>query len=85
MAIATLLGIVAASDLVTFASWSTIRHSALHAALQPLAGSPLKWRRKLGATYRDGGYLSSAARKVIDLLREVAQRESASTSRSPIR
>ncbi len=76
--IATLLGIVAASDLVTFASWSTIRHSALHPALQPLAGSTLKWRRKLGATYRDGGYLPSAARKVIDLLRDVARRESTS-------
>jgi len=83
--IATLLGIVASSDLLTFASWSTIRHSALHMALQPLAGSPLKWRRKLGATYRDGGYLSSAARKVIDLLRDVAQRESALTRRRPSR
>jgi DNA-binding transcriptional LysR family regulator len=73
--IATLLGIVAASDLVTFASWSTIRHSALHASLRPVAASPLEWRRKLGATYRDGGYLSSAGRRVIDLLAAVARRE----------
>ena len=52
---ATLLTIVAASDLLTFASWSTIRYSPLHALLRPLAGSTLTWRRRLGATYREGG------------------------------
>jgi DNA-binding transcriptional LysR family regulator len=73
--IATLLGIVSASDLLTFDSWSTIRHSPLQAALRPLPGSTLTWRRKLGATYRDGGYLSAAARKVIDLLVEAGRGE----------
>lgn len=73
--IATLLGIVAASDLLTFDSWSTIRHSPFHAALRPLSGASLTWRRKLGATYRNGGYLSAATRKLIDLLVEAGRGE----------
>jgi DNA-binding transcriptional LysR family regulator len=70
--ITTLLGIVAASEALTFASWSTIERSPYHAALRPLPRGGLTWRRKLGATYRDGGYLPAAAKGLIDLLREAA-------------
>jgi DNA-binding transcriptional LysR family regulator len=72
---ATLLSIVAATDLVTFHSWSTIRRSPLHAALRPLRRSPLTWRRKLGVTYREGGYLASAARQLIGILVEMGTSE----------
>ena len=72
---ATLLSIVAATDLVTFHSWSTIRHSPLRSALRPVAGSSLIWRRTLGATYRDGGYMPLAARRLIDLLVEIGEKE----------
>jgi DNA-binding transcriptional LysR family regulator len=74
---ATLLSIVAATDLVTFHSWSTIRHSPLRTALRPVAGSSLVWRRTLGVTYRDGGYMPLAARRLIDLLVEIGAKERA--------
>jgi DNA-binding transcriptional LysR family regulator len=66
--IATLLSLVASTDLITFHSWSTIRRSPLNEALRPLRNSPLKWRRRLGVTYREGGYLPAAARQLIDEL-----------------
>lgn len=67
----TLLGIVAGSDLLTFHSWSSIRRSPLRSALRPLAASKLAWRRRVGVTYRRHGYLPSAARTLIGLLKEV--------------
>lgn len=72
---ATLLSIVAATDLVTFHSWSTIRHSPLRTALRPVAGSSLVWRRTLGVTYRDGGYMPLAARRLIELMVEIGETE----------
>lgn len=66
--IATLLSLVASTDLITFHSWSTIRRSPLHGELRPLRSSPLKWRRRLGVTYREGGYLPAAARQLIEEL-----------------
>jgi LysR family transcriptional regulator of gallate degradation len=76
--IATLLTLVASSDLITFHSWSTIRRSPLHGSLKPLARSPLVWRRRLGVTYRAGGYLPAAARHVIEILVDLGREENAS-------
>jgi DNA-binding transcriptional LysR family regulator len=73
--IATLLTLVASSDLITFHSWSTIRRSPLHASLKPLARSPLVWRRRLGVTYRAGGYLPAAARHLIEILIALGREE----------
>lgn len=73
--IATLLALVAASDLITFHSWSTIRRSPLHASLRPLARSPLAWRRRLGVTYRAGGHLPAAARHLIEIMTSLAREE----------
>jgi len=73
--IATLLCLVASSDLITFHSWSTIRRSPLHSSLEPLARSPLVWRRRLGVTYREGCYLPAAARHLIDILIELGREE----------
>lgn len=73
--IATLLSLVASSDLITFHSWSTIRRSPLHSSLRPLARSPLVWRRRLGVTYRESGYLSAAARQLIDIMVELGREE----------
>jgi len=72
---ATLLSIVASTDLITFHSWATVRHSPLRSALRPIAGSPLVWRRTLGVTYRDGGYMPLAARRFIELLVEIGDKE----------
>lgn len=73
--IATLLALVASSDLITFHSWSTIRRSPLHASLKPLARSPLVWRRRLGVTYRAGGHLPAAARHLIEIMTDLAREE----------
>lgn len=83
--IATLLSLVASTDLITFHSWSTIRRSPLHAELRPLRSSPLKWRRRLGVTYRQGGYLSSAARQLIDELIALGRSEALANRARAIR
>lgn len=83
--IATLLSLVASSDLITFHSWSTIRRSPLHASLKPLARSPLVWRRRLGVTYREGGYLPAAARQLIDILVELGREEGLALRSEPSR
>jgi DNA-binding transcriptional LysR family regulator len=84
--IATLLSLVASTDLITFHSWSTIRRSPLHAELRPLRSSPLRWRRRLGVTYREGGYLPPAGRQLIDELVALGRTEAlavrAGTTRS---
>ena len=71
----TLLSLVAATDLVTFHSWSTIRHSPMHDELRPLANSAIAWRRRLGATYREGAFVSSAMRRLTEILVELGARE----------
>ncbi len=66
--VGALLSIVGMTDLVTFHSWSTIRLSPFNSALRPIARSPLIWRRTVGVVYREGGYLTPAARRLIDIL-----------------
>ena len=75
--VSALLAMVAESDLLTFQSWPSIRRSPLHSVLRPLDTPSLVWSRRVGATYRAGGYLPSAGKHLIRLFKEVAVEDSA--------
>ena len=70
--VSALLDMVAQSDFLTFQSWPSIRRSPLRSALRPLRVPSLVWSRRVGATYRAGGYLPSIGKNLIRLFREVA-------------
>ncbi|MCW5605929.1 MAG: hypothetical protein KIT18_15415, partial [Burkholderiales bacterium] len=78
--VSTLLAMVANSDLLTFHSWSSIRHSPYRSAVRPLATSTIAWRRRVGMRYRADGYLPPAARTLIEILKEIGADE---TERQP--
>lgn len=63
---------VAASNLLSFAT----RRAILKAAQFRLKEVPVKevsWRRPVGVIYREGGYLSPAARRFIEILKTTAR------------
>ncbi|MCW5604605.1 MAG: hypothetical protein KIT18_08685 [Burkholderiales bacterium] len=74
----TLLRIVADTDLLAFQSWPVVRRTNDYGRLlRPLALNALTWRRNVGVTLHDHGYVSPAIEKFIEVLRETAARETA--------
>jgi len=73
----TLLSLVAGSDLLTFHSWSSIRHSPLRSNVRRVVVSRLVWHRQVGVSYRRNGYLPAAARQLIDILKDISASDEA--------
>lgn len=60
----------AASDLLTCTSRQVVQKAASSLRLKELPVPELIWRRSIGVIYREGGYLSPAARRFIEILRK---------------
>jgi len=69
----TLLSMVANSDLLGFQALSAVRQSPMHACIGSFDFKDLIWRRRIGVTYRRGGYLPTTARILIEILQSVAR------------
>jgi DNA-binding transcriptional LysR family regulator len=65
---------VASSDLLDYTSRQVYLQAAERFRLVELPVEQLKWRRPVGVVYREGGYLSPAARRFIELLKETSER-----------
>ena len=64
---------VASSNLLGFISIRIIRQAAPRFRLKPLPVKEVTWRRSVGVIYRDGGYLSPAAKRFIEILKLTAR------------
>jgi DNA-binding transcriptional LysR family regulator len=64
---------IACSDLLDYTSRLAFQHSAARYRLKEIRVPELKRRRTVGAMYRDGAYVSPAARRLLTLLREAAR------------
>lgn len=63
----------ATSDLLGYMSRRIIRENAPLFPVKELAVKELVWRRNIGVLYREGGYLSPAARRFIEILKATAK------------
>jgi DNA-binding transcriptional LysR family regulator len=61
------------SNLLGFASRRVMRHAAPQFRLKEISVKELTWRRPVGVIYREGGYLSPAARRLIEILKATAK------------
>ena len=68
---------MAGSNLLGYFSRQILRNAGSRLGLKELPVKELVWRRPVGVIYRDGGYLSPAARRFIEILKAVATKESA--------
>jgi len=68
------LQICASTNLLSFNARRTLQLCAPRFRLKELPVDELKWRRAVGVIYRNGSYISPAARRLIRLLRTVASR-----------
>ena len=59
----------ASSDLLGYTSRRILRQAASRLRLKELPVRELTWRRPVGVIYREGGYLSPAAKRFIEILR----------------
>lgn len=73
------LKIVASSNLLGFMSQRIIREAAPRFRLKALPVKEVTWRRPVGVIYREGGYLSPAARRFIEILKSTAREFSKET------
>ena len=64
---------VATSGLLGFNARRTIYQAASRFRLQELSVRGVTWRRPVGVIYRDGGYLSPAARRFIEILKKTVE------------
>jgi DNA-binding transcriptional LysR family regulator len=64
---------LASCDLVDFTSRHVFRQAAQQFGLKELPVKELEWRRPVGVIYREGGYLSPAARRFIEILKTTAK------------
>ncbi|WP_182345418.1 LysR family transcriptional regulator [Comamonas koreensis] len=62
--------LIAHNELLSFLSRHTLAEARGHQALREVPLKELQLLRKLGVTYRRSGYLSPAARRLLNLLRE---------------
>jgi DNA-binding transcriptional LysR family regulator len=62
--------LIAHNELLSFLSRHTLAEARGHQALREVPLKELQLHRKLGVTYRRSGYLSPAARRLLNLLRE---------------
>lgn len=60
---------VASSNLLGFISIRIVRGAAPRFRLKALPVKEITWRRPVGVIYREGGYLSPAARRFIEILK----------------
>ena len=67
------LQICAATDLLSFTSRRILGQAAPKFRLKELPVKELTWRRAVGVIYRKDGYLSPAARRFIEILKETAK------------
>lgn len=63
----------ASSSLLCYASRRILRRASPNLRLKELPVKDLTWRRTVGVIYREGGYLSPAARRLIEILKSTAQ------------
>jgi DNA-binding transcriptional LysR family regulator len=60
---------VASSNLLGFLTRRTIRQAAPQFRLKEIPIKEVRWRRSVGVIYREGGYLSPAGRRLIEILK----------------
>jgi DNA-binding transcriptional LysR family regulator len=75
------LQICASTNLLSFNARRTLQLCAPRFRLKELPVDDLKWRRAVGVIYRNGSYMSPAARRLIRLLRTVASQPAHMDSR----
>jgi DNA-binding transcriptional LysR family regulator len=63
----------ASSDLLGYTSRRILRQAASRFRLKELPIKELAWRRPVGVIYREGGYLSPAARRFIEILKSTSR------------
>jgi DNA-binding transcriptional LysR family regulator len=68
-----MLQVVAASQLLGFASKEVLRQAQARLRVVELRVKGLKWKRSVGLSYRDNAYLSPAAINFIELARATAK------------
>ena len=73
------LQIVGASSHLGFLSKRVVRQAASQFRLKELPVRDVTWRRPVGVIYREGGYLSPAARRFIEILKAAAKEIAAET------
>ncbi len=61
------------SNLLSFTSRRILRQAGPRFRLAEVPVKELRWRRPVGVIYREGGYLSPAARRLIEILKSTAQ------------
>ena len=66
--------LVGASQLLGFASRAGVREAARRCSLVELPAKEVRWRRRVGVSRRQDGYLSPAGFRLIDILKTTAQR-----------
>ena len=64
---------IAVSDLVGYAPGRVLARAGAGLRLRELPVPELRWRRSVGVIYRDGGYLSPAARRFIEILKTASK------------
>lgn len=64
---------VAGSDLLGFTAKGLLRQVARQYGLVELSVKELSWQRSVGVIYREGGYLSPAAKRFIEILKSTAR------------
>ena len=65
---------VAASNLLGFLAERVVREAAAQFRLKELRVKEITWRRPVGVIYREGGYLSPAGRRLIEILKTTAKK-----------
>jgi DNA-binding transcriptional LysR family regulator len=64
---------IAVSNLVGYIPTRVLARVRAGLRLKELPVPELKWRRPVGVIYRDGGYVSPAARRFIEILRTASK------------
>ncbi|MGH6817130.1 MAG: LysR substrate-binding domain-containing protein, partial [Hyphomicrobiaceae bacterium] len=64
---------IAGSNLLGYLSRRILRNAGSRLGLKELPVKKLVWRRPVGVIYREGGYLSPAAKRFIEILKATAR------------